>query len=252
MTNNLHIAVDLRRKGYFMRLNRMAVLLALCSWASGTFANNTSEEFDVYIKGLQAGRLSLVTQTKGSDYAARILLRTTGLAAKLLRYRFEATALGRSHNGHYRPDYYSEKSDTGKRQTDKTITYVNGLAKVSQSKKRKPHWLKPKSQRNRLDPLTATYELLRDRPKNTLCQQNLKLFDGARAVDITLTDPKSDRKGITCRGLYKRIGGFSEAEMRKGVSFPFKLTYMPAPNGAYQVQSLKIETLRGRASFLRR
>ncbi|MFB0941220.1 MAG: DUF3108 domain-containing protein [Paracoccaceae bacterium] len=235
-----------------MRLNRMAVLLALCSWASGTLADKTSDEFDVYIQGLQAGRLSLVTQTKGSGYAARILLRTTGLAAKLLRYRFEATVQGRSHNGHHRPVHYSEKSDTGKRQTDKTITYVNGLAKVTQSKKRKPHWLKPKSQRNRLDPLTATYELLRDRPKDTLCQQSLKLFDGARAVDIILADPKSDRKGITCRGRYKRVGGFSEAEMSKGVSFPFKLTYVPAPNGDYQVQSLKIETLRGRASFLRR
>ena len=67
-----------------MRLNRMAVLLALCSWASGTFANNTSEEFDVYIKGLQAGRLSLVTQTKGSDYAARILLRHHWACGKIV------------------------------------------------------------------------------------------------------------------------------------------------------------------------
>ena len=249
---NLHTAVKLRRKGCFMRLHQLVAFLVFFSCGTGALANSTSDEFDVYVKGFKAGHLSLTTRIKGNAYAARILLRTTGLAAKILRYSFEATVRGRSDNGHNRPDYYSEKSDTGKRQTDKTISYVNGLANVTQSKSRKPHWLRPKGQRNRLDPLTATYELLRNRPKATLCQQSFKLFDGARAANIILTDAKASGTGITCSGLYKRIGGFSDTEMRKGAHFAFKLTYVPTQNGNYQVQALKIQTLRGRASFHRR
>ena len=207
---NLHTAVKLRRKGCFMRLHQLVAFLVFFSCGTGALANSTSDEFDVHVKGFKAGRLSLTTRTKGTAYAARILLRTTGLAAKILRYSFEATVRGRSDNGHNRPDYYSEKSDTGKRQTDKTISYVNGLANVTQSKSRKPHWLRPKGQRNRLDPLTATYELLRNRPKATLCQQSFKLFDGARAVDIILTDTKTSGTGhkhfvYLCSFLFSRF-----------------------------------------------
>ena len=178
-------------------------------------------------------------------------MRTTGLVAKLAPYRFDATVKGQVRASQNRPHRYSEKSDTGKRQTDKTITYVNNVPKVIQSKPRKPHWLDPQQQKGRIDTLTATYELLRTRAKDDLCQQTLKLFDGARAVDISLSEKTTKGTVISCQGLYQRIGGFSKIQMKKGVIFPFTLRYTPTNTGAYQLQTMTFKTLRGRASFHR-
>ena len=235
-----------------MRLIQLGALFVTCSLATGAMADRSDDEFNIYIKGIKVGRLSLAIERETHSYAARLLVRTTGLIAKLAPYRFDAAVKGHVQNGQHRPRRYSEKSDTSKRQTDKTILYVNNVPNVTQSKPRQPYWLDPRQQKGRIDTLTATYELLQTRTKDDLCQQTLYLFDGTRAVDISVSEKTVKGPDISCQGLYQRIGGFSKAQMEKGVSFPFTLRYSPTETGTYQLQTMTFETLRGRASFHRR
>ena len=235
-----------------MRFKQLGAFFIACSLASGALADRSDDEFDVYIRGLKVGRLSLAVETETHSYAARLLLRTTGLVAKLAPYRFDATVKGQIRGDQHNPRRYSEKSDTGKRQTDKTIAYFNNVPKVTQSKLRQPHWLDPRRQKGRIDTLTATYQLLRNRSKDDLCRQTLKLFDGARAVDISLSKKTTNGANISCHGLYQRVGGFSKVQLSKGVSFPFTLHYTPTETKTYQLKTMTFKTLRGRASFHRR
>ena len=235
-----------------MRQLFSSALLAACCFLTSPLTAQNTNEFDVFIGGLKTGRLSLKMQAKANMYSASVFLRTIGLVSAIAPYRFEAAVHGSILKNHHRPRHYSEKSDTGKRQTNKIISYVNGVPKVTQSKSREPHWLVPETQKDRIDTVTATYQLLRDRSASELCQQHLKLFDGDRAVDITLFGKTTDDTDVICQGLYQRIGGFSKKQMSKGIDFPFTLRYRLTGDDNYQAHNLSVKTLRGRAKFRRR
>jgi len=226
-----------------------AFLAVLCAFSQAT-ADTQQYHFDVLIRGVKAGQLRYALETKEARYGIHGILESTGLVGILVRYKFDAQALGKRSGNKFQPEYYSEVSDTGRRQSDKVIRYQNGIPTVISKKAPKPHWLDPSTQKGTLDPMTAMAALLSDQSKNSLCKLNLPMFDGTRRVDIIVSSLEYTESGARCSGVYQRIGGFTEKERSEGENFPFVLNY-EIENGLYRVQRFDITTLRGRTSFVR-
>ena len=99
--------------------------------------------------------------------------------------------------------------------------------------------------------MTAIFEILRDIEHGKLCDQDVTLFDGARRVRISLSNPKETGTRATCDGVYSREGGFSKNELKQGKTFPFTITYQKT-NQNYYFQRFDVKSARGRAAFVRR
>jgi hypothetical protein len=214
-------------------------------------AETTRMHFDVTILGLKAGELRYTLQKDETSYAASGLLYPTGLAATMTTFLYDVTVTGSHKGDQYFPSRYSEKSDTGKRKEEREIIYRSGVPNIRSAKLAKPHWLDPKTQKGTLDPMTAIFEILRDVEHGKLCDQDVTLFDGARRVRISLSNPKETGTRATCDGVYSREGGFSKNELKQGKTFPFTITYQKT-NQNYYFQRFDVKSARGRAAFVRR
>ena len=208
-------------------------------------------EFDVHIRGIKAGQLRYAIDTQERGYSIHGVLESTGILGILVRYKFDAHALGRKADNKFQPSYYKEVSDTGRRKSDKIIEYMEGVPNVISKKQPKPHWVDASTQKGTLDPMTAMAALLSDRKKNHLCQLYLPMFDGSRRVDIIAQDKNKTDKGVRCSGIYKRIDGFTEKEWADGDHFPFTIKY-EFDGEIFWVSKFEIKTRHGRASFIRR
>ncbi|MDG1424929.1 MAG: DUF3108 domain-containing protein [Paracoccaceae bacterium] len=237
-----------KKKSFF----EVSTILFMVIFSFSTAIADTEQyRFDVHIRGIKAGVLRYALNSQGEKYSIHGILESTGLVGILVRYKFDAQALGNRFGNTYQPEYYSEVSDTGRRKSEKVIRYRSGVPEVTSKKLKKPHWLDPSTQKGTLDPMTAMAALLSDQLKKNLCELNLPMFDGTRRVDITLSGLKMTEKGPRCTGVYQRIGGFTEKEWSDGESFPFILDY-EFEGGLYRVKRFDITTLRGRASFVRK
>lgn len=228
-----------------------AIALGLAIFSgTQTSADTSSSTFNVYLRGIKAGQLKYAYSESGSNYSASGIIQSTGIVGALAKYKFTANSSGTISNGTYSPRTYTEDSDTGRRQSEKTMSYVNGIPKVQERKLPKPFWADPAKQKGTLDPMTAIAMVLNDKTAETVCKEKLNIFDGARLVQITLSNAKTSGSNVTCQGMYKRVDGFSKREIGEGSKFPFTLTYKKA-GGKFQVSNFEMSTLRGRAKFVR-
>ena len=208
--------------------------------------------FDVYILGLKLGRLNYAVELKDNLYSAAGNLRSTGIFSVVSKYKFEASSQGKGENGVLKPQYYSEKSDTGRRKEEKTLLYSRSSIELKTKKTPKPYWLDPNEQLDTLDPMSAIIFILRDQKKANICAQDFAMFDGIRRVGIKFTHGEETSDGhLNCNGTYTRMGGYSAKELKDGRNFPFNVKY-EYQNEFYRVISFQIETNRGRAKFVRR
>jgi hypothetical protein len=237
-----------------------AVLLVLAAPATTPAQAQTAKvkdaaEFSVVVKGITAGTLSYSGVQDGAGYAVQGRLSTSGLAAFLRQFRYDAKARGSLSQGRYIPSSYTENADTGQRQSEATMGYAGGVPQVKVYKPaRKPrsYDLDPASQGGTVDPLTAMYATLRDVDAGQECKVSLKMFDGRRASRLTLGKPRAEGEQVICTGEYRRIGGFPPEDMAEKTSFAFTLTYAPAPvEGRMQVVEVAMDTLFGRARMVR-
>jgi hypothetical protein len=215
------------------------------------FSETKNYLFDVQLLGIKAGEMKYSVRSKGSQYSAAGKIYPTGVLAQMINFKFDVSVSGNINNGQYSPLLYSEISDTGKRQEEKSLTYTGSKIRVKSPKLPKPHWLNPNTQLGKIDPMTAIFLALEDRTEQTLCTQNLDIFDGARNVAIVMSGPRKSGSKYVCDGFYKRIGGFSKSELKDGTEFPFTMTY--AKNGEiFRAERFDVQSVRGRAAFVRR
>lgn len=211
--------------------------------------------FDVSVRGITAGTLSFAGIQDGAGYAVQGKLASSGFAAFLKQVRYEGSARGQVRDGGYVPSSYTEKADTGRRQSESVMAYVGGVPQVKQYKPaRKPRKsdLDPATQAGSVDPLTAMYATLRDVEAGMECALSLNLFDGRRASAVTLSDRRTEGDRVLCTGEYRRVAGFSDEDMAEKTRFPFTLAYEPADNGRMRVVEITADTLFGPARMIRR
>ena len=227
------------------------ISLAFCLSGAPSLAETTDYLFDVHLLGIKAGELKYSVRTKGDQYSAAGKLYPTGVVASMTTFRFDVSVSGNVKEGKYQPRLYSEISDTGKRQEEKSITYSGSKIRVKSPKLPKPHWLNPNTQQGKVDPMTAIFLVLEDQSPEDLCKQKVDIFDGARNVLITLAGPRTSGNKVICDGNYQRVGGFSKAELKDGTNFPFTMTYVKT-GGLYRAERFDVKSVRGRAAFVRR
>lgn len=211
-------------------------------------------QFNIYVGPFRAGVLGFSGLTNGNEYAARGILRSTGLVGSLVRVSYEATSRGRVNGQQLQPLSYTEKANTGTRESEAVMEWRNGVPQVKEyrpARTPRPGDVDPRTQRGTLDPMTAFYKVLRDVPRSELCNIDFFMFDGARRSRVILSQPEPNGNGIDCVGEYRRVQGFSEAEMADRVSFPFTLRYVENGEGLWQLQEVTTQSTFGLARMRR-
>jgi hypothetical protein len=238
----------------------LAGLLALGPVLPAQAADQTDQmSFDLVLKGLTAGRLTIDGKTEGSGYAAVGTLQSTGILAWIKKIRYDASVSGRvSGSGNvarYTPVSYSEKADTGKRQSESVMAYKGGVPQVkvyNPPRAAQTGDVDPAKQGGTVDPLSALFITLRDVPAAQACNRTLTLFDGKRRSQVVLGAPVAAGDGLACAGEYRRLEGFSADEMAEKSRFPFQLALKPAENGMMRVDEVSMDTLYGKGALKRR
>lgn len=228
------------------------ILSQVMSLAGAAEPTQGKTRYDVYFSGLKAGEVQTRMTREGGQYAAAARVKSSGLIAAITDFRFDAKVLGHVRNGTFRPARYEESSDTGRRKSNKVITYRAGVPVLEKSEKPERHWLPPATQAGTLDPLTAIWQVLADRAGDDLCRLDVSYFDGERRIRLATSQPRRQTDLVTCQGQYIREGGFSKKAMKEGKTFPFELTYEPGDDRQWRVKRMDVQTLRGRAVLIRR
>lgn len=211
--------------------------------------------FDLTVRGLRAGTLSFSGQEGGGKYAVTGRLESAGLVGMLKKVRYDGSAQGAAKGARFTPSRYSEKADTGKRQSESVMDYRRGVPQVkvyNPPRAAGDGGLDPATQGGTVDPLTAMFASLRDVPAGQECNLSLQMFDGKRRSQVVLGKPKAADGGVTCAGEYRRLAGFSAEDMAEKTRFPFSLMLTPIDGGRMRVTEVKMDSLYGKASLKRR
>ena len=235
-----------------MRVILTACFLLVFSLPEYSYGKTQQHIFDVYILGLKLGRLNYAVEYKNNSYSAAGNLRSTGVFSAIAKYSFEASSQGKIERGVFKPTYYSERSDTGRRKEQKILRYFDHGIELETKKTAKPYWQDPNQQMDALDPMSAIIFILRDQTEANVCKQNFAMFDGIRRVGIKFVEGEETTEGyLRCKGIYTRVGGYSAKELKDGTNFPFYVNYQ-IKSDDYRVISFQMTTTRGRAKFVRR
>ena len=214
-----------------------------------TLAGSTNALFDVSIRGLKAGTLSIKGTEEGGRYKTTGVLKSGGLVGLIASVKYTAAAQGAVSGARFQPTRYDENADTGKRQSRTKMTYSGGVPKVVEGSTGD---LSPSSQKGTVDPQTAIYAAFRDVSEDQVCKLNVQMFDGKRRSQVKLSSPRADGDRILCNGEYRRLKGFSAEDMAEKTRFPFNLYYTKTADGRYRVERVVTETLYGNAVMTRR
>ena len=235
-----------------MRIILTACFLLALSLTEYSYGKTQQHIFDVYILGLKLGRLNYAVEYKNNAYSAAGNLRSTGVFSAIAKYSFEASSQGKIERGVFKPTYYSERSDTGRRKEQKILRYFDHGIELETKKTAKPYWQDPNQQLDALDPMSAIIFILRDQTEANVCKQNFAMFDGIRRVGIKFVEGEATTEGyLRCKGIYTRVGGYSAKELKDGTNFLFYVNYQ-IESDDYRVISFQMTTNRGRAKFVRR
>ena len=235
-----------------MRVILTACFLLVFNLTEYSYGKTQQHIFDVYILGLKLGRLNYAVEYKNNSYSAAGNLRSTGVFSAIAKYSFEASSQGKIERGGFKPTYYSERSDTGRRKEQKILRYFDHGIELETKKTAKPYWQDPNQQMDALDPMSAIIFILRDQTEANVCKQNFAMFDGIRRVGIKFVEGEETTEGyLRCKGIYTRVGGYSAKELKDGTDFPFYVSYQ-IKSDDYRVISFQMTTTRGRAKFVRR
>lgn len=214
-----------------------------------------SAVFDLSLRGIHAGTLSISGAINGTSYSASGVLKSGGLVALVRKVRYDARASGTVKDGRFTPSRYEEDADTGKRQSQSVMDYQNGTPQVKTYNPPRPPRdgdIDPATQGGTVDPLTALYAALRDVPESEVCTLKVFMFDGQRRSQVVLTAPEKSGDTVTCLGEYRRLEGFSDKEMAEKQRFPFRMTYRQADNGMMRAEEITLDSLYGKGRLKRR
>lgn len=230
----------------------VAAFAALISAGAGE-AQQTSGNFAAQALGFKVGDLALNGSVAGGKYTVSAQFVTSGLVATVAGLRFVMKSTGSVRDGRFTPRSYSEDMDTGKRQSRVALRWSGGVAKATGSEigDRGPYAVTASQQRGAVDPLTAMFQVVRAQPDATLCKLRQRIYDGERLTEIVL-DKRSESGGnITCRGVFRRVAGYSPEDLRERSQFPLTVIYGPSGD-LMQATRVEAQTIYGKARLVRR
>ncbi|MEP2781630.1 MAG: DUF3108 domain-containing protein [Pseudoruegeria sp.] len=224
---------------------------------TGVSAGATRAEdavFDVYLRGIKGGSLTVKANVSPTQYAASGLVQTTGLVGKIAKFRYTANVRGKTTNAGLSPLSYSETEHTSRRTSTSTIDYQSGTPVVTDGKDRKPrdYDIDPAKQGDTVDPLTAIYLTVRAVPEDQVCALSTFVFDGHRRSKVTLSSRIKTEAGYQCKGEYRRVAGYKPKDMQERTSFPFTVDFVPTEDGKFHGEKISSASLYGTVVMNRR
>lgn len=233
---------------------RLPATLLFLSLATAAPAVAEQASFSVSVTGIPAGSLALRGSESGNRYKVQGQVRSSGIARGLYPAEVTAAASGQVRGNSYSPSSYSEESSVRGTTKTKRITYSGGVPNVTSvpaDTRRKPYHAAPRRQGGTVDPLTIAYAILRDRPAGLACNLDLQPYDGRERTRIRMSGGTREGDTLVCPGIYTRVAGFSEDDMRKA-DWPFTVTYEVAPDGTHRVEKVHVPTSMGPVVLRRR
>jgi hypothetical protein len=232
---------------------RAAVLAAalLACPGAGRAASDLAT-FDFYVSGIHVGKMSLATTQTPTAYTSKSRIEAAGVVGLLLTFFYDGQSSGQiAADGTVVPVRFEAHSKTPRTDRRSAIDWQDGTpvkVSVNPPRKKAPD---PAEQAGTLDPVSAGFAILRDRPRDQLCDKTLMVFDGSRLSRLRL-DPAKDRDGaITCAGNYARVEGEAHS-LSNQREFPFQLVFSQQPNGDGRLERIETDTSFGRAVLERR
>ncbi len=238
-----------------MKLRVLAVAAALLAPVSGASAENESLTYAVYVYGFKLGVLRVELAQTDARYAAAGRVTTTGLLAKIAKFDFDGTVKGYRKNSEYWPEEYSATIFNKSSESTVRMTYQNRIPKVVEyapERAAKETDVDPAKQQGAVDLISSAYMILRDVPREQLCDKSVQMFDGRRRSEIREQKPEISGEKARCRGFYQRLAGFSVSEMAEKTTFPFMLFYEMQKDGNYRLMSIETDSVVGSAKMVRR
>ena len=224
-------------------------------WAASPAAAQDRGVYDVFLGSVPVGVFAYSGVEARGRYSLAGQLRTTGLIGALTNVRYEAKSRGRLVRGEFIPEAYEERATVGARNTDLTIAYRNGVPEdpvFNPPRDTDRPTVDASAQGDTLDLLTGLYAMFRDTPSAQLCTFRSFIYDGARRTSIALRPLRRSETEAVCAAEYRRIGGFTVAELRRRETFDFRLVYVPNGDGTWQVSRADVESVYGVVSLTRR
>ncbi len=217
-------------------------------------ADKASQSFSVYVGGLRAGTIGLASDVSGRNYVARGIVKADGLLAMFADFGFDGTVRGAVSGNSVSPRSYAgeHRNRSGERMTVMTFS-GNRPTSVTLTPPKDPrrYDVDPGAQTGTVDPVSASFLLLRDRPMEMACDQRIEIFDGTKRSRISLGGKERTEEGWICRGEYRRVAGFSPRQMEKQSRFGFTL-YLREESGMAVVEKFHTDSVAGTVVAIRR
>jgi len=236
-------------------LRIMSLVSALVLAAAAQAQTRTNATFDIYLRGVKGAQLVFSAIEEGGRYSAAARMRSSGMLGWVTALTYEAQAQGTVRNGDFVPRVYQEERNKDGRVRTARMAYRNGVPQgreLSPPRPPRPGDIDPATQGGTWDVMTAIFAVFREMPREQVCDLQQALFDGRRVSRITLGQPEASGDEITCDAEYRRVAGYSDADMAEGVTFPFRLTFEPAGAGLWHVTRVDMDTIYGRGRMIRR
>ena len=238
-----------------MKLRVLALAAALLAPVSAGAADNDSLTYEIFVYGFKLGVLRIEMAQTDSRYAAAGRVTTTGLMAKIAEFEFDGKVKGYRNKSGYWPADFSATILRKSSETAVRMTYHNRIPKVveySPEREMKETDVNPAEQQGAVDLISSAYMILRDVPREQLCDKSIQMFDGRRRSQIREGKPVISGDKARCSGYYERIAGFSISEMADQTTFPFALFYEMQTDGNYRLTSIETESVVGSAKMVRK
>ena len=207
-----------------------------------------AQVFDMTLGALRVGVLELDSPAGREGQSARLSIRSAGLAGLVRAVRFEAHTTGTN------PRRYEEEADTGRRVSQVRIDWLAGRPQVLDYTAIPSETAAPPdaaATEGTLDPVSAAFAVLRDLPRDQLCDKTLMVFDGSRLSRLRLEPARDAGATFTCEGKYARVEGEAHS-LSSQREFPFQLVYAEQPDGVGRLQRIETRTNFGVATLERR
>lgn len=213
----------------------------------------TAAQFDVSLGALTVGIFWIDGSTTARAYTTSSGFRTSGIVARLTNVQVGLQARGRIRNGSLSPSEYREEVVLGRDRGTVQMRYTNGVPTVTGTKfgMEDAVAVDAAKQKGTLDPLSATFDLLRDQSRDELCDTDRFMFDGARRTRVVMTTLTPDGSDLLCTGQFLRLDGYSERDLRRSGVVDVSVRYRPFNGGMAAVEA-RFSSLRGTLRLTRR
>ena len=237
----------------FMNAARPLALALSLAAPAALGAQEADAAYDFYISGIKAGELRLSSELTGDRYTAATNMAAAGVVGVFADFYFRGTSSGRlDGNGGVVPQQFVARSKSNRAERETRIDWRDGTpveVSVEPPRESSPD---PAAQSGTLDPVSALYLLMRDAPRDTICDKVVEVFDGSRRSRLTLAAPRSQGNELVCDGRFARIEGEAHSMSSPDREYPFSLVYRDVGDGNAEMHRIESPTRFGKAVVERR